>query len=122
MAAMADTEGGQRSGWRLAPWIGAAALLTVPALAMRFAPGAGVQWKALDFVVMGAMLAAACGAVELALRSLGATALAQVAAAAVALGGSPADAARPVEIAAVAGIFPALWLLSAWLFARAARA
>ncbi|RDE06280.1 hypothetical protein DVW87_00665 [Sphingomonas aracearum] len=48
-------------------WAGAAALLTVPAIAMRFT--AEVQWTASDFVVMGVMLAAACGAFEGLLRA-----------------------------------------------------
>src|SRR5690606_37190745 len=54
-------------GWRLAVWGGAALLLSLPLLAMRFgAPG--VHWTGLDFAVMGAMLAAACGGWELAMR------------------------------------------------------
>jgi hypothetical protein len=182
---MAGNNGGR--GWsasRLAPWVGAAALLTVPALAMRFAPGAGVDWSASDFLVMGAMLAIACGALELAMRASGstvyrlgalvavgtgfltlwanlavglvgdegnpvnwlfvgvlavaaagaalvrrragamagamlATALAQVAAAGVALAVTPADAGRTIEMVALLGVFPAGWLLAAWLFRRA---
>jgi len=176
------------SPWRIAPWIGAAALLSVPALAMRFAPEAGIDWSAGDFVVMGAMLAAACGALELAMRmsndwsfraaaalavgtgflllwanlavglvgdegnpvnwlfvgvlavaaagalaarfrapglarAMAATAVAQLAAAAIAFAATPAipRPGVPVEIAALFGIFPALWLLSAWLFHRAGR-
>jgi hypothetical protein len=187
MQAMADGSGGG-SRWRWAPWIGAAALLAVPALAMRFAPEAGVNWTAADFAVMAAMLAAACGAFELAMRASGdwlyragaavavgtgvlllwanlavglvgdgdnpanwlfvgvlavgaagavlarlkaagmaraaaATALAQLAAAAAAFAATAA-APRPgvpAEIVALFGIFPASWLLSAWLFRRSAR-
>lgn len=48
--------------WRLAMWIGAALLLSLPAVAMRFT--GEVNWTAEDFIVFGAMLAAACGAVE----------------------------------------------------------
>jgi hypothetical protein len=72
MAAMTRNDGERRwSGWRIAPWIGAAAMLTVPALAMRFAPEAGVDWSAADFVLMGVMLAVACGLLELAMRASG---------------------------------------------------
>jgi len=71
MAAVTGSRMGRWRGWRLAPWIGAAALLTVPALAMRFAPQAGIDWSPADFVVMGAMLAVACGLLELAMRASG---------------------------------------------------
>ncbi|MBV9929734.1 MAG: hypothetical protein JO013_02165 [Alphaproteobacteria bacterium] len=75
MAAATGNEAGRSwSGWRLAPWLGAAALLSVPALAMRFAPRAGFDWSAADFAVMGAMLAIACGAFELAMRASAGTA------------------------------------------------
>lgn len=56
--------------WSFHPWlwIAAAALLMVPAAAMMLgAPG--VAWNAFDFLVMGALLAAACGLVELGLRA-----------------------------------------------------
>lgn len=53
--------------WHPLLWAAAAALLTVPAIAMRFTEE--VQWTASDFVVMGGMLAAACGAFELLLRA-----------------------------------------------------
>lgn len=49
-------------------WFGAAALLSLPALAMRFFPEAGFNWTAGDFVVMGVMLLIACGTVELGAR------------------------------------------------------
>lgn len=51
---------------RLRPfvWGGAALLLLLPAVAMRFT--SEVNWTALDFVVMGAMLATACTLFELA--------------------------------------------------------
>lgn len=185
---MMAANGGAASPWRLAPWVAAAGLLAVPAIAMRVAPEAGVHWTPVDFVVMGAMLAAACGALELAMRASAswayraaaavavgtgflllwanlavglvggednpvnwlfvgvlavgaggailarlkpgrmamaavATAAAQLVAAAIAFAATPA-APRPgvpVEIAALFGIFPALWLFSAWLFHRAAR-
>lgn len=44
-------------------WGGAAALLLLPLVAMQFTRD--VQWTALDFAVMGTMLAIACGAYEL---------------------------------------------------------
>lgn len=47
-------------------WGGAAALLLLPAVAMRFTRE--VDWSAFDFVVMGLLLASVCGAFELALR------------------------------------------------------
>jgi hypothetical protein len=187
VVAMTGNDGGRGwSIWRLVPWLGAAALLTVPALAMRFAPAAGVDWSASDFLVIGAMLAIACGALELAMRASGSTAyrlaalvavgtgfltlwanlavglvgdegnplnwlfvgvlvvaaagaalvrrragalagamlvtaLAQVTAAGVALAVTPAGPGRPVEMAALLGLFPVGWLLAAWLFRRAAQ-
>lgn len=57
----------RRSRWRLALWGGAALLLLLPLVAMRFTDE--VAWGALDFAVFGAMLAAACTAVELAARA-----------------------------------------------------
>jgi hypothetical protein len=71
MTSVAGVSGQGRSRWRLAPWIGAAALLTLPAFVMRFAPAAGFDWTATDFALMGAMLAAACAALELAMRASG---------------------------------------------------
>ena len=50
-------------------WGGAAALLALPLVAMRFTRE--VAWTASDFAVMGAMLFAACGAWELATRASG---------------------------------------------------
>lgn len=52
---------------RTLPWIVAAMLLLLPAVAMRFGV-AGVDWSAGDFVVMGAILLAACGSFEVASR------------------------------------------------------
>jgi hypothetical protein len=186
MAAMTGDAGQGWSRWRLVPWIAAAALLTMPALAMQFAPGAGVDWSLADFVVMGSMLAVACGAIELAVRASGSTAyrlgaligvgtgfltlwanlavglvgdegnpanwlfvgvagvaaagafsargraagmaramvaaaVAQLVAAAGALAATPPAPGRPAEIVALMGIFPAGWLLAAWLFRRGAQ-
>lgn len=61
---------GARRGSAVHPWLwaGAAGVLLLPALAMRFYPQAGVDWSPLDFVVMGVLLAAVCGAMELGLR------------------------------------------------------
>lgn len=63
---------GRSNGLRPYVWGGAAGLLLLPAVAMRFFPEAGVDWSAMDFVVMGALLAVACGLYELGAR-LGAT-------------------------------------------------
>lgn len=59
-------------GNRLRPWVwgGAAALLALPAIAMRLQAD-GVDWSAIDFLVFGAMLATACGLYELATRMSG---------------------------------------------------
>ncbi|HEY4583459.1 MAG TPA: hypothetical protein VIG88_11450 [Lysobacter sp.] len=58
-----------RGRWSAALWTTAAALLLVPAVAMRF--DTGVDWTASDFVVMGVLLALTCGAFELAARMSG---------------------------------------------------
>ncbi len=52
--------------WRIAIWGTAAFLLLLPLVAMQFT--AEVDWDAADFIVIGAMLFAACGTVELAAR------------------------------------------------------
>lgn len=57
--------GRRKHGLRPFVWIAAACLLLLPALAMQFFPQSGVNWTALDFAVMGAMLAIACGLYEL---------------------------------------------------------
>ena len=57
---------GGASRWTLLMWGGAALLLSVPFLAMRFT--SEVNWSASDFVVMGTLLALACGIIELAAR------------------------------------------------------
>lgn len=56
---------GHRNGLRPFIWGAAACLLLLPAIAMLVFPDSGVQWTGFDFVVMGAMLAAACGLYEL---------------------------------------------------------
>jgi hypothetical protein len=174
------------SPWRIAAWGTAAALLLLPAFAMRFTDE--VRWDAADFVVFGTMLAVACGTCELAAKTSGsgayraavgvavaaafvlawmnlavgiieseddpanlmfagvlavgivgaivarfrarglaramlATALAQMLVAAIALGaGMHAGGDSPAaEVIALSGCFTGLWLLSAWLFRKAAR-
>lgn len=62
MTATAQAQG-KRNGWRIGRWSAAAALLCVPAIAMRF-PGSGFDWTASDFVVMGTLFAAILGAYE----------------------------------------------------------
>lgn len=55
--------------WRRARWLlwgGAAVLLLVPLVAMRFTDE--VNWTPADFLVMGAMLGLACAACEVAVR------------------------------------------------------
>lgn len=68
----AQAEHGAARGNRLRPWVwgGAAALLLLPAVAMRLHAD-GVDWNARDFAVFGAMLAIACGLYELAARMSG---------------------------------------------------
>ena len=58
-----QTEERRRGSWRLGLWGGAALLLLLPLLAMQFTDELG--WDAFDFLVMGTMLAVACGACEL---------------------------------------------------------
>jgi hypothetical protein len=71
MAELAKQGGGGRLGsrWRIAIWGGAALLLALPLIAMQFTRE--VVWGPVDFAVFGAMLAAACGAWELAARTSG---------------------------------------------------
>jgi hypothetical protein len=55
-----------RNRWSLLLWCGAALLLSLPFIAMRFTRE--VDWSASDFIVMGIMLATVCGCLELAIR------------------------------------------------------
>ena len=57
----------RKNRWSLAIWGGAAALLSIPAIAMQF-EGSGFDWDVGDFVAMGALLAIACGGYEIATR------------------------------------------------------
>lgn len=70
MATGAD-KGGVRGGsrWTLLVWGGAALLLLLPFVAMRFTTE--VDWGAEDFIVMGIMLGVICGVVELVARLSG---------------------------------------------------
>ena len=54
---------------RIVVWGGAGLLLLLPWVAMRFTDE--VAWDATDFIVIGALLAMACGACELVLRASG---------------------------------------------------
>lgn len=65
--AMANSESGGWSVFRWVMWGGAAFLLLLPLVAMQFTTE--VDWDETDFIVMGAMLAIACGTVELAMRA-----------------------------------------------------
>jgi hypothetical protein len=69
MSELARQRGGWRSGGiRLAMWGVLAALLALPAVAMRF-HAEGVVWTASDFAVMGAMLGSVGLGVELVVRA-----------------------------------------------------
>lgn len=59
-------EGRNWNRWRTLMWSGALMLLLLPALAMQFT--SEVQWDETDFLVFAVMLAAACGAIEVASR------------------------------------------------------
>ena len=80
--AQANGRGGNR--WSLAIWGTAACLLLVPLVAMQFT--AEVDWTGSDFVVMGVLLAIACGGYELATRLSDSSAYRAGAAVAVATG------------------------------------
>ena len=72
MTTLARTESTRDPRWRLLIWGVPAALLALPAVAMRFT--SEVQWTASDFVVMGVMLALTAGAVDaLTARNVGRT-------------------------------------------------
>lgn len=76
--------------WRRLMWGGAAALLAVPAVAMRFTNE--VNWTAGDFIVMGLILAIACGGVDFGMRQ------------------SSNLAYRAGVVAAVGGAFLLVWI------------
>ncbi|MEJ7745553.1 MAG: hypothetical protein WKF61_02130 [Luteimonas sp.] len=65
MAANTVNGSGRRGNrWRMATWGTAAALLLLPWVAMQLS-APGVLWTGSDFVVMGVVLAVACGTYEL---------------------------------------------------------
>jgi hypothetical protein len=67
---MTDQINDKRSNawWRWPLWGGTAALLSVPAIAMAMKVD-GWDWSPVDFVIMGALLAATAGAVEVGMRA-----------------------------------------------------
>lgn len=73
-----------RESWHLPMWAGAALILAVPAIAMQFSKE--IAWGIEDFLVVGALLAAVCGTIELALRA-STSALYRVGVALAAIGG-----------------------------------
>jgi hypothetical protein len=66
-ASVDPRDGAQRFPWRRAAWAGAFGLWLLPLVAMQFT--AEVDWSPGDFLVFGAMLLAAGGALELLLRA-----------------------------------------------------
>ena len=187
MAGNMESTGGRRGGrLRIAVWGVAALLLLLPLAAMQFTDE--MNWDETDFLVFGAMLAAACGTYELAARitvnsayraavgvavaaafllvwmnlavgiigsednpanlmyggvlavgivgaviarfrsvglarAMSATALAQASVGVIALSAGFGSAAPsfPEAVVVLTGFFAALWLISAWLFRKAAR-
>lgn len=70
MAEEAENGDGRRgSRWSIAVWGTAVFLLLVPLVAMQFT--GEVKWDKTDFIVLGAMLAVACGTYELAAKATG---------------------------------------------------
>lgn len=69
-----EARNGGRRGfpWRIATWGAAAVLLLLPLVAMQFT--AEVDWDVADFVTIGALLFAACGAIEMGARATRSTA------------------------------------------------
>jgi len=68
MTMEAENGGGRRGfPWRIATWGAAALLLLLPLVAMQFTDE--VDWDLTDFITIGAMLFAACGAIEVAARA-----------------------------------------------------
>lgn len=66
MASEAKRGGLRGNRWRIVVWGGAALLLLLPLVAMRFTRD--VAWTGRDFAVFGAMLAVLCGGLEIAVR------------------------------------------------------
>jgi hypothetical protein len=72
---------GRGSRWTLLLWGGAALLLLLPFVAMRFT--SEVNWGPEDFIAMGIMLVILCGTIELAVRLSGSKAYRLAVAAAI---------------------------------------
>jgi hypothetical protein len=72
MAAQVETKGRGGSGWRIAGWGGAVALLLLPFAAMQFTDE--VEWTSLDFIVFGVMLSSAGLGLEFLVRRSGSAA------------------------------------------------
>jgi len=73
-----------KESWHIPMWAGAALILAVPAIAMQFSKE--IAWGIEDFLVVGVLLAAVCGTIELALRA-STSALYRVGVALAAIGG-----------------------------------
>ena len=85
MAAYLEPDTGRRwRAWHIAAWTTAAALLSLPLVAMQFTDE--VDWTGLDFLVMGTILFACCAVFQLATRR--ARDFAHLAAVAIAVGTS----------------------------------
>ena len=83
MAAYLDNDDGRRwRAWHIAAWATAAALLSLPLVAMQFTDA--VDWTGSDFLVMGVVLFACCAVFHLGTRR--ARDFAQLAAVAIAVG------------------------------------
>jgi hypothetical protein len=67
MNAIERGRGDHGNRWRIAVWGTAGCLLLLPLVAMQLG-AAGVHWTGSDFVVMGALLATACGIWEVGMR------------------------------------------------------
>jgi hypothetical protein len=65
MAQSVKMDGRSGRSWRMAVWGGAAALLLAPAIAAQVSDE--MLWDPADFILVGIMLAAACGAWEVAM-------------------------------------------------------
>lgn len=59
-------DGSGLQGWRIAVWGGAAALLLAPAVASQVSDE--MAWDSADFILVAILLAAGCGAWEIAMR------------------------------------------------------
>jgi hypothetical protein len=67
MNAVEKERGNPGNRWHFAIWSTAGALLLLPLVAMQLG-ASGVHWTGSDFIVMGALLATACGILEVGTR------------------------------------------------------